>query len=162
MTVAAIVCMSENRVIGKGNKMPWHLSEDLKRVKRLTTGHMILMGRKTFESLGKALPNRRNIIMTRQQKHDFPVECEVVHSVQQALDLQNEEEDLFIFGGSHIYEQFMPYVQTLYMTVIKEQMQGDAFFPTIDETEWVLTEQEQGLRNEKNPYDYEFLTYVRK
>lgn len=128
MGINLIVAMSRNRVIGKNNTLPWHIPEDLKYFKEMTTGHTIIMGRKTYESIGKALPNRRNIILTKN--HDFLAEgCTVVHSVREAMQLSIPEDELFVIGGAEIYSLFLPFASKLYITQIHAKIEGDTFFP---------------------------------
>jgi dihydrofolate reductase len=156
--ISMIACMARNRVIGKDNQMPWHLPEDLKFFKRTTLGYPVVMGRSTYESIGQALPGRENIILTRDRRFTAD-QCRVVHSVEDVLQLKK---DLFIIGGAATYEQFMPYADRLYITIIDQDFEGDTFFPYIDPEEWQLVEQVPGSKNEKNPYDYTFNTFERK
>ena len=161
--LSLIVAISDNYVIGKDNKIIWHIPEDLKRFKELTTGHTIIMGRKTFESLGKVLPNRRHIILTRDM--DYTVENEnvqIVHEIEKLDEYLDDKEENFVIGGAIIYRQFMPKVEKMYVTKIHEKFEGDAYFPIIKEEEWDVIERQEGIKNEENPYNYEFITYVRK
>ena len=156
--LSIIVAKAKNNIIGKDNKMIWHLPEDLKHFKELTTGHAIIMGRKTFESLGKVLPDRKHIVFT--QNPDFKVNdnnVEIVHSLLQIQDLIEGEEEAFIIGGAMIYNFLMPYVKKMYVTEIKEEFEGDAFFPKISENTWKETSREKGIKDEENPLDYEFV-----
>ena len=150
--------MAENRVIGKENKLIWHLPADLKFFKNLTTGHPIIMGRKTFESIGKPLPNRTNIIITRQA--DFTAEgCLVAHSLTEALMMaQQLDSDIFVIGGAEIYKQAMFLADTIYLTEVHHTFEGDTFFPEIDSILWQETSREEHKADEKNPYDYAFVT----
>jgi dihydrofolate reductase len=127
--------MSSNRVIGLNNKLPWHLSEDLKHFKSLTTGHTVIMGRKTYESIGKPLPNRRNIVISRNV-NTFYDGVEMTHSLEDAFSISSNDEEVFIIGGSNIYEQSLDLVEQLYITEIKKTFEGDAFFPDIDKSLW--------------------------
>lgn len=156
--IAMIACMARNRVIGKNNQMPWHLPEDLKFFKRTTMGYPVVMGRRTYESIGQALPGRENIILTRD-KHFTADQCRIVHRVEDVLQMKK---DLFIIGGAATYEQFMPYADRLYITIIDQDVEGDTFFPVIDPEEWRLIKREPGIKDENNPYDYTFNTYERK
>ena len=159
--LSIIVAKAKNNIIGKDNKMIWHLPEDLKHFKELTTGHAIIMGRKTFESLGKVLPDRKHIVFT--QNPDFKVNdnnVEIVHSLLQIQDLIEGEEEAFIIGGAMIYNFLMPYVKKMYVTEIKEEFEGDAFFPKISENTWKETSREKGIKDEENPLDYEYLYYT--
>lgn len=156
--IALVVAMAENNVIGKENKLIWHLPADLKFFKNLTTGHPIIMGRKTYESIGKPLPNRTNIIITRQP--DFKAEsCLVAHSLSEALMMaQQLDSDIFVIGGAEIYNQAMFLADTIYLTEVHHKFEGDTFFPEIDPLLWVETAREEHQADEKNPYDYAFVT----
>ena len=161
--LSIIVAKAKNNIIGKDNKLIWHLPEDLKHFKELTTGHSIIMGRKTFESLGRVLPNRKHIIFS--QNPDFKVHnenVEVVHSLLQIQDLIEGEEEAFVIGGAMIYNFLMPYVKKMYITEIDEEFDGDTFFPKINTEIWKETSRVKGIKNEKNNLDYEFVTYERK
>ena len=156
--IALVVAMAENRVIGKNNQLVWRLPADLKFFKNLTTGHPIIMGRKTFESIGKPLPNRTNIVITRQQ--DFEAEgCLVAHSLNEALMLaQQLDSEIFIIGGAEIYKQAMFLADTIYLTEVHHTFEGDTFFPEIDSVLWEETSRDEHSSDEKNPYDYAFVT----
>ena len=160
--LSIIVAKAKNNIIGKNNSLVWHLPEDLKHFRKLTTGHTIIMGRKTFESLGRVLPNRKHIVFS--QNPDFKVNdenVEVVHSLLQIQDLIEGEEEAFVIGGAMIYNFLMPYVKKMYVTQINEEFEGDAFFPKIDEKVWKKTSEEKGIKDEENKLDYEFITYER-
>lgn len=164
MIISFIVAMDERRGIGVDNKLPWHLPADLAFFKKVTTGHTILMGRKTFESIGRPLPKRRNVVLTRDP-HFAAEGCEIVHSVQEAIERYGgdaEGGELFVIGGAEVFRLFMPYADNLYITEIAHRFEADTFFDPIEETEWRVISREQGLRDEKNPYDYEFVVYERK
>lgn len=156
--ISLIVAMSSNSVIGKDNKLPWSIPEDLRYFKDITTGHTVIMGRKTYESIGKALPNRRNIILT--QNRDFLAEgCTVVHSVNEVWQLFNREEEIFVIGGSEIYHLFLPFASKLYITQIHAEIEGDTFFPAFpvwpqDENGFVLVSKRFPL--EESEYVYTF------
>ena len=161
--LSIIVAKAKNNIIGKENKMPWHLPEDLKHFKNLTTGHTIIMGRKTFESFGRPLPNRKHIVFS--QNPDFKVNdenVEVVHSLLQIQDLIEGKEEAFVIGGAMIYNFLMPYVRKMYVTEIEKDFDGDTFFPLIDEDVWKETAREKGIKDKKNDLDYYFVTYERK
>lgn len=161
--LSIIVAIANNNVIGKDNKLIWHLPEDLKRFKNLTTGHTIIMGRKTFESLGRVLPNRKHVILCNDATLDINDEnVEVLPDIN-LLDkyIQSEEEN-FVIGGATIYKLLMPYANKMYITKINKDFEGDVYFPKIKEDEWQVVSKEQGLKNEANPYDYEYVNYVRK
>ena len=161
--LSIIVAKAKNNIIGKDNKMIWHLPEDLKHFKNLTTGHTIIMGRKTFESLGKPLPNRKHIIFS--QNPDFKVNdenVEVVHSLLQIQDLIEGKEEAFVIGGAMIYNFLMPYVKKMYVTEIEKDFEGDTFFSIIDSEIWKEVSREKGIKDENNNLDYYFVTYERK
>jgi dihydrofolate reductase len=155
--ISLIWAMGENRTIGKDNDMPWHLPADLAYFKKVTSGHTVLMGRKTHESIGRSLPNRKNIIITHNKEYKAEG-CTVVHSVEEALNHTNEDE-VFVIGGAQIYDVFLPTADRLYITQIEQSFDGDAFFPPFDLSKWKLISEEQGIKSEKNPYDYKFLVY---
>ena len=156
--IALVVAMAENRVIGKENKLIWHLPADLKHFKNITTGHPIIMGRKTFESIGKPLPNRTNIVITRQT--DFEAEgILVAHSLSDALMMaQQMDSDIFVIGGAEIYKQAMFLADTIYLTEVHHTFDGDTFFPEIDSVLWEETSREEHEADEKNKYNYAFVT----
>ncbi len=161
--LSIIVAVAKNNVIGKDNKLIWHLPEDLKRFRNLTTGHTIIMGRKTFESLGRVLPNRKHIVLTNNSNMKIEDEnVEVIDDVKLLESYINSEEENFIIGGATIYGLLMPYANKMYITEINQEFEGDVYFPQIDSEVWQEVEREKGIRNEKNPYDYEYVTYVRK
>ena len=161
--LSIIVAVANNNVIGKDNKLIWHLPEDLKRFKELTTGKTIIMGRKTFDSLGRVLPNRKHIVLTKNK--DLSIENEAVTVINNIQDLKkyiNEDEETFIIGGGAIYKMLLPYAKKIYITKIHETFEGDTYFPEINEQEWTIEKREKGKTDEKNPYNYEYITYIRK
>jgi dihydrofolate reductase len=158
-----LVAFDENRVIGKNNTLIWHLPADLKRFKALTTGHVIIMGRKTFESIGKPLPNRTTIVISRQA--DLQIEGAIIaHSVEEAILKAKSvtREDIFIVGGAEIYALSLPLADQILVTQLHDIFEGDAFFPEIPLDTWVVSERERGVTDEKNAYQYSYLTYSRK
>lgn len=161
MNLSILAAKAENNVIGKNNQLIWHMPADLKHFRELTTGSTVIMGRKTFESLGKPLPNRHNIVVTRQSDFVAPG-CEVVGSLEEAVQISSQEENVFILGGGEIYRQSMDIAGTLYITEIHAQFEGDTFFPAINPEIWEETFREDHPANEKNPYDFSFVTYQRK
>ena len=161
MKVSLIVAMDKNRVIGRNNDIPWRIPNDWQYVKKMTTGHSIILGRKNFESIGRALPNRRNIVLTRDRSFSFPG-CEIAHSKEEALALCNDEAEVFIFGGEEIYNMFLSDVEKMYITKIEHVFEGDTFFPEVDFTEWEECSREKGIKDEANPYDYYFHVYERR
>lgn len=161
--LSIVVAISENNVIGKDNKLVWNLPEDLKRFKQLTTGHTIIMGRKTFESIGRVLPNRKHIVITRDESYRVDDEnVEIINNIEDLDKYIDLDEEFFVIGGAIIYRQLMPKVNKMYITKIHQKFQGDAYFPIINEDEWKIVERTNGIKDEKNPYDYEFITYVKK
>ena len=161
--LSTIVAIANNNVIGKDNKLIWHLPEDLKRFKQITTGKNIIMGRKTFESLGRVLPNRKHIIFCNDMEMNIDNEnVEILDDISKLDKYINSDEENFVIGGATIYKLLMPYVNKLYITKINEDFVGDVYFPEIKEEEWKEISKEKGLKNDENPYDYEYITYVRK
>ncbi len=160
--LSIIVAKAKNNVIGKNNKIIWNLPEDLKKFKELTTGHTIIMGRKTFESIGRVLPNRKHIIFS--QNPDFKVNdenVEIVHSMLQIQEYIEDDNENFVIGGAMIYNLLMPYVKKMYVTQINKEFDGDTFFPRIDEEVWNVVEK-VSKRDENSNLDYEYVTYERK
>lgn len=155
-TLSAIVAMSENRVIGIDNQLPWRIPADLKHFKTITTGHPILMGRKTFESIGRPLPNRTNIILTRNANYDAPG-CVVVTSIDDAIAKADPATEIFIIGGAEIYQQCLARVDQLYLTIVHEQFEGDAFFPELNSMEWREEDRVDHVADNENPYAYSFI-----
>lgn len=148
--------MSKNRVIGNNNSLIWKLPADMKRFKEITTGKTVIMGRKTYESIGRPLPNRRNIIITRNDSYSVNG-CEVVNSLEKAIELSNGS-DVMIIGGGEIYTQSLPIVDKMYITIIHEDFEGDTHFPEIGD-EWVKISREDHQPDEKNQYKYSFIDY---
>jgi dihydrofolate reductase len=160
--ISFIWAMDENRVIGKNNQLPWHLPEDLKFFKKVTIGHPVAMGRKTHESIGRLLPGRENIIITRNK--EFICDgCTVIYSIDEFIAYcQGKEEEVFVIGGAEIFKELIPVVDRLYVTMIYDHFDGDTYFPEFSLEDFKLVLQEKGIRDEKNPYDYEFLIYHRQ
>jgi dihydrofolate reductase len=158
-----LVAFDENRVIGKNNTLIWHLPADLKRFKTLTTGHVIIMGRKTFESIGKPLPNRTSIVISRQV--DLQIEGAIIaHSVEEAILKAKSitREDIYIVGGAEIYALSLPLADQILVTQLHDIFDGDAYFPEIPTDTFEVTEKERGITDEKNAYQYSYITYTRK
>ena len=133
MIISLVAAMGKNRVIGKDNSLPWKLPEDMKRFKELTSGKTVVMGRTTFESIGKPLPNRINIIITRDKNYKAEG-CIVVNSVDEALKYAKDADEVMIIGGAQIYQQFLPIANKMYLTLIDEDFEGDAYFPEYDKS----------------------------
>ncbi|WP_220719081.1 type 3 dihydrofolate reductase [Agarivorans litoreus] len=160
MKVAMIAAMAKQRVIGKDNQMPWHLPADLKHFKAVTMGKPVIMGRLTYQSIGRPLPGRLNIVVSRNV--DLAIEgVTVVNTVQAALDLVEDEDEVMIIGGGNIYQQCLVFADTLYLTFIEKDVEGDAHFPDYQQYQWQQLASEKHLADEKNPYNYEFVTLAR-
>ncbi len=161
MIISLVAAAGNNNVIGGNNKLLWKMPTDMKFFKDLTTGHTVIMGRKTYQSFGRPLPHRRNIIVTRDK--NFAMEgCEVVHSLHEALKLADGEKEVFIIGGANIYEQSMAIANKIYLTRIFGNFEGDSYFPAINEKDWQQTTVSEYPADEKNPYPFAFLEYVKK
>lgn len=157
--ISIIVAVAENNAIGKDNKLLWHISDDLKRFKKLTTGHIVIMGKKTFDSLPNgALPNRTNIVITDDINDKFE-DCIMAYSIEDALDKSDDNKEIFIIGGGSIYKQFLKYANKLYLTKVHKSFEGDVFFPEIDINEWKLIEQVNFEPDDKTTFAYSYLIY---
>ena len=157
--ISIIVAASENNVIGRQGDLPWRLSDDLKRFKAVTMGKPIVMGRKTYESIGRPLPGRQNIVITRQPGYEAEG-CDVVTTVEQAVDVAGDVEEIMVIGGSEIYALFLPAAKRLYLTRVHAEVDGDAFFPAPGD-EWQLVSYEPHAADEKNEFDVSFQVYER-
>lgn len=162
MIISLIAAVSENNVIGKDNRLVWHLPADLKYFKEKTKGHHVLLGRKTYEALGKPLPNRTHLVITHQKNYK-PEGILVFHNIANAIKYAHEhqEDELFVLGGANIYTQMMKIADKMYITRIKEHFEGDTYFPPIPDTEWKIESREPHKKDAKNPYDYEFIEYIK-
>lgn len=160
MIVSLMVAYSKNRVIGKDNKLLWRLSDDLKNFKRITSNHHIIMGRKTYESIGRALPNRTNVVISRNRDFKAPG-CLVVDSLEKALEIAkaNGESEAIITGGSQIYELSINMIDRAYITQVDCEIDGDAYFPEVDFSNWKVLESIHCDQNEKNEYSWDFKVY---
>ncbi len=159
MNIIIVVAIAANNAIGKNNQLLWRLPADLKHFKEITTGHTVIMGRKTFDSVGKPLPNRRNIVITRK---DINIKgCEVVGSLHDALALCIGLPEVHIIGGAEIYKQAMPLTDVIYLTRVHQSFDADTFFPEIDEKKWKETAREDHGADERNPIAYSFITLKR-
>lgn len=158
MNLTLIAAMAKNRVIGKDNDLIWHFPDDLKHFKKLTSGHHVIMGRKTYESVGRPLPNRTNIIITRQQ--DYQAEgCLIAHDLESALALVENDDQPFIVGGAEIYKQSLDFAKTIELTLIHSEYEGDTYFPDFDTNIWKLARGEKREADDKHAHPFEFLTY---
>lgn len=159
MEVCLVVAYDQNRVIGYKNKLAWELPADLAYVKNLTLDYPIIMGRKNFESIGRPLPRRRNIVLSRKPQQ---IEnCEVFHNVEDVFHACQLESKIFIFGGAEIYNLFLPYVDTLYITYIHHEFVGDTVFPKLEKADWALNTQHSGIVNDENPYPHTYYKFTR-
>ncbi|MDQ7054475.1 MAG: type 3 dihydrofolate reductase [candidate division KSB1 bacterium] len=159
--LSIIVAIARNRVIGRGNRLPWHLPADLRHFKQTTMGHPIIMGRKTYESIGRPLPGRQNIVITRNRDY-YAEGCLVVHSLQEALAAVPDAEEVFIIGGASLYREALPLADRIYLTLVDAEVEGDTVFPELDASEWREVQRETFAPDEKNPYGYAFVELVRK
>lgn len=159
--ISIIVAMGNNRVIGKNNSLIWHLPADLKHFKELTMGKPVIMGRKTFESMGKALPGRTNIVVTGKTGFGAP-DCLVANSLEKSLEIVSKEPEVFIAGGGEIYKQAIPIVDRMYITIIDHSFDGDTCFPEFSKKVWTITEEHNHPADERNKYSMVFRTYERR
>jgi len=161
MKISIIVAMASNHAIGLNNQMPWHLSADLKKFKAITMGSPILMGRKTYESIGKPLPGRRNIIISRNP--DYQREgCLVFNDIEKAIEACRQYDEIFIIGGASFYQAILPKADSLYLTQINKEFEGDTFFPVINKNEWKEVARENIDGDESVDFSYSFIKLVRK
>lgn len=161
--LSIIVAKAKNNIIGKDNQLIWHLPEDLKRFKKLTTGHTIIMGRKTFESLGRILPNRKHVILCNDAEMNVQDErVEILEDISMLNKYINSDEENFIIGGATIYKLLMPYANKMYITEIDKEFDGDVSFPEINMEEWKIEHVEEGPSDEENDFTYQYVTYVRR
>lgn len=162
MILSLIAALSKNHVIGKNNQLPWHLPADLKHFKELTYNKSIIMGRRTFESIGRALPHRRNMVITGQPEYAAP-DIETYPNVESALDVVATEPEVMLIGGAQLYKQTIHQADRLYLTLVDTIIDdGDAYFPTWDPKEWTIAHQENHHADEINTFDYTFLTLIHK
>ncbi|MEH7381894.1 dihydrofolate reductase [Bacillus sp. JJ1533] len=157
--ISLLLAMDKNQLIGKDNDLPWRLPADLAYFKRVTMGHPIIMGRKTYDSIGRPLPGRENIIVTRDTSYKAEG-CKVIHSIDEIVEMSKEtDQELFVIGGAEIFKEILPYSERLYITEIDEEFEGDTYFPVFDKAKWKVISKEKGIKDEKNPYEYTFLVY---
>ncbi|GGD89673.1 dihydrofolate reductase [Planktosalinus lacus] len=160
-TLTIIAAAAENDALGKDNDLVWHLPDDFKRFKKLTTGHHIIMGRKTFETFPEPLPNRIHVVITRDKTYK-KFGAVVVHSLKEALELAKSDDQPFIIGGGEIYKQSLEYADKIELTRVHAEVAADTFFPHIDEHKWKVVNEEHHPKDEKHEYAFSYLTYVRK
>jgi dihydrofolate reductase len=161
--ISVVVAIARNHVIGNNNQLLWHLPNDLKRFKKLTSGHTIIMGRKTFESLPTILPERHHIVITKNK--DYHVDSDqvtIVHSVGELLSLLKPDKDYFVIGGGEIYKLLLPLCEVLYITKVNKDFEGDTMFPILNLNEWEIIENEEGVVDDKNPLPHQFMVLKRK
>jgi len=160
--ISLIVAMDSNGVIGKNNQLPWHLPADLKYFKEVTTNHPIVMGRKTRDSIGRNLPNRENVIITRDRNYECDG-CTILHSIDElkVWSKSHNDKEIFIIGGAEIFKETMDIIDRLYITLIEEEFDGDTYFPTVDLEKWNLIKKQKGIQDSKNTYNYNFYIYDR-
>ncbi|MDR0712404.1 MAG: dihydrofolate reductase [Prevotellaceae bacterium] len=159
--ISLLVAVADNGVIGNANRLPWHISEDLKRFKQLTAGHTVIMGRKTFESIGKPLPERKNVVISRTMQGGGADNLVVARSLQEALQPAQDDDEVFIIGGDSVYRQAMPLAQQLLVTHVHALVEGDTFFPEISGSDWVKTSDSGVMLCSASGLKYSFATYVR-
>ena len=161
MRVSLVAAMSENRVIGRDNQVPWHLPEDLKRFQARTRGHWVIMGRRTFESIGTPLPQRTTIVLTRRSD-SRPPGAIVAGSLEQALRLAESQEEVFVLGGEAVYRDALPLAERMYLTIVHAEIEGNTHFPQFDESAWTVLEEERHEADARHAYAFTFRTYERK
>jgi dihydrofolate reductase len=157
--ISIIVAIAKNSAIGKDNQLLWHIPADLKRFKRITSGHQVIMGKLTYESLPfRPLPNRKNIVISDNPRDAFEG-CTTVHSIEDAIELCNEHEESFIIGGGSVYRQFLPLCNKLYLTLVHKDFEADTFFPHLDLSQWHQIEREDHGPDDTNDFSYSFLIF---
>lgn len=163
MDISIIVAVAKNNAIGKDNKLLWHLSEDLKRFKKLTTGHTIVMGKNTYFSLPRRpLPNRTHIVLTDVAGEQVD-DCIMAYSIEEAISKMDPGKENFVIGGASIYRQFLKHANKLYITWVHEEFEADTFFPELDKNEWeVISQEDFPVPDEKNPHPYSYVIYRRR
>lgn len=161
MKLSLIAAIGKNRELGFGNKLPWYLPDDLKRFKEITRGHNVIMGRKTYESIGRLLPDRKNIIITRDKSYRAEGAV-LVSSMEKALAECADDPESFAIGGGEIFKLALPYAKKMYLTHVEAELPADSFFPEFDLNEWRVVSEEPREKDEKHPYDFTFRTYERK
>ena len=159
--IIMIAAVAENNALGKDNELVWHLPNDFKRFKALTSGHHIIMGRKTFESFPKPLPNRKHIIITRQKKYQAEG-CIIVENIEEEINICPKDDNSFIIGGGEIYTLGLPYTDKIEITRVHESFEADTYFPEINNKEWKIVCSEFNKKDEKHKYDYTYQTFIRK
>ena len=159
--LSLVTAMDSNRLIGKNNSLPWHLPADLAFFKQTTLGKPVVMGRKTYVSIGKALPSRQNIVVTRDSNFQAPG-CEVARNIDHAISIADEVDEIMLIGGASLYAQTMDRADIIYMTLIHHEFSGDTWFPEINPNYWKLVSRDDFNTDEKNPFPYSFVKYIRE
>ena len=160
MILSCVLAFGSNRGLGFGNRLPWNLPDDLKRFKQITRGHSIIMGRKTYESMGRLLPERKNIIITRDTSYQIPG-ATIKHSIEEAIEECKNEEEAFVVGGGEIVKLALPHLDRMYLTHGKANVPADSFFPEFDLSKWKVVSEEFHPKDERHAYDFTFKTYER-
>ena len=158
--ISLLVAMAKNRVIGADNRIPWHLPDELKIFKRLSMGHHIVMGRKTWDSINRLLPGRTTVIVTRQKNFEVPGAI-VVHSIKEAIDACKGDDEIFVIGGAHIFRETLPIADRIYLTIVDAEPEGDTFMPELDMSEWRETSSEDHAADAKHAYAFRFTVFDR-
>ena len=161
MTISFVVAYDRNRAIGKDNKIPWRLPDDMKHVYQLTVGKPLIMGRRTWQSIGRPLPKRTSIVLTRDRAFTCDG-CLIARTPDEAMKLAGDVPEIIIFGGSRVFEDFLPRADRIYLTEVDADVGGDTFFPPLDPSDWEVTEAVEHPADERHPYDFSFLTLDRK
>ncbi|RFA31436.1 hypothetical protein CAI21_02145 [Alkalilimnicola ehrlichii] len=159
-TVSFIVAMTDDRVIGRGNDLPWHIPDDLAHFKRITLGKPIIMGRRTYDSIGRPLPKRHNIVVTRDPQFHADG-CTIVHTPESALFAAGDVDEVMVIGGSGMFEAFLPLADQLYLTIVHAEIEGDTFFPRLNEEEWLEMDRNEHGPGPGSPHPLSFITYKR-
>ncbi len=160
--IILVAAAAENNALGKEGDLLWHLPDDFKHFKNLTSGHYIIMGRKTFETFPKPLPNRKHLIITRNVNYEAPDDCIVVNSIEAALKLSQAQEEVFVIGGGEIYREALPFADKIELTRVHHTFEADAFFPELDLAVWKLLSEVMHPADEKHQYSFTFQTWIRK
>ena len=160
--IILIAAAGENNALGLDSDLPWHLPDDFKRFKQLTTGHKIIMGRKTFETFPKPLPNREHLVITRDKNYHPKFECKLFHSLKDAINYAEEDSETYVIGGGEIYNLALPFATKIELTRVHASFEADTYFPVLNENEWSLIEEEHHVKDESHQFDFTYQTFVRK
>lgn len=160
--IILIAAAGENNALGLDSDLPWHLPDDFKRFKQLTTGHKIIMGRKTFETFPKPLPNREHLVITRDKNYQPKFDCKLFHSLKDAINYAKEDSETYVIGGGEIYNLAMPFATKIELTRVHASFEADTYFPVLNENEWSLIAVEHHAKDERHQFDFTYQTFVRK